>query len=311
MTGAALGAAPDIVLYSPSAFQIFQRSGDTGTMVIRGHVENAGFYTVSASWNGLESGVLWQGDTLDFEAEWSNLPVWQSALTVIIAGVSQTIPNVGIGDVYVIAGQSNAMGMGTHYQMYSNTLGLRGGMYTASGWQELEDPTGKVADGHARGSLWPLLATYALNYGVPIAFIPTAVSATSITQWQPDQRLFSKMTDLIDALPQPAIRAILWQQGEADVNMKARQYADQLENIADELHDRYDVPVFAAYLYNNTRVNAGIDIAVSERDYILHGADLHDLKRDKPPHYVSDKSLATEAWRWWVALGGLYPLHAP
>jgi len=310
--GHAQGVAPSIVLYSPSAFQLFQRDGDTGSIILRGHVDNAGVYTVSASWNGLESGVLWQGDTPDFETEWSALPVWQSDLSVTIAGETLLIPSVGIGDVFVIAGQSNAMGMGKHYQMYTGTLGLRGGMYTKNGWQELTDPTGYVADGHARGSQWPLLATYVLNYGVPVAFIPTAVSATSIEQWKPGQRLFQKLTDLIDSLPQPTVRALLWQQGEADVNMTARRYADDLELMADEIHDLYGIPMIAAYLYHNTSVNAGIKIAVSERDYILYGADLHDLPRDKPPHYVSDESLQAEAWRWWVSLSAyFYPMHAP
>lgn len=300
-----------LTIISPLPFQIFQRVNNTGTIVIKGHVDTAGIYSVSASWNGLESGVLWEGESPDFQAEWDGLPVWQSDLVVTVAGTEYTVPNVGIGDVYVVAGQSNAMGMGRHDQMYINTLGLHAGMLTTAGWSELADPTGYVTDNHAKGSQWPLLATYILESGVPVAFIPTARGGTSISQWQPGSNPFNRVFSLLNTLPAPYARAILWQQGEADVNMAKRTYANYLETMTDAWHAAFNIPLFAAYLYSNGKVNGGIDLAVAERDYIFHGADLRNLPRDSGAHYTTDANLQAEAQRWFVALGSFYPPHAP
>jgi hypothetical protein len=224
-----------------------------------------------------------------------------------IDGIEYTVPNVGMGDVYIVAGQSNAVGYGRHLQMYLSTLGLRGAMFRSDGWQELADPTHSDTAPRAKGSEWPLLATYILENGVPVAFIPVAVGSSYIVQWQPGKLNYQRMTALIEQLP--AIKAILWQQGEADVKTLARVYADGLLVMETALYKRYQAPLLAAYLYHNTNVNAGIDLAVAESWYILHGADLHDLARDKPPHYVSDENLRAEAWRWYQALqaAGYYP----
>jgi hypothetical protein len=304
-------AQSGISLTSPVPFQIFQRSdNNTGTIIISGHTTITGEYAVSASLGSLESGVLWQGSGADFGTEWAGLPVLQGDLVVTVGSESYTVPTVSIGDVYVVAGQSNAVGYGRHLQMYICTLGLRAAMFRTDGWQELADPTHSDTAPRANGSIWPVLATYMLESGVPVAFVPTAVGSSYIAQWHPGQTNFENMAALIDQLPAPYAKALLWQQGEADVKTDPAIYAERLEAMADELHDQYGIPTFAAYLYHNTNVNAGIDIAISERDYIFHGADLHDLPRDKPPHYVSDESLAAESWRWWDALDNFYPPHA-
>lgn len=303
---------------SPSPFQVFQRSADdTGSILISGHVETTGEYSVSATWNGFESGVLWQGDTPDFSAEWAGLPVWQSDLIVTVGGESYTVPNVGIGDIYIIAGQSNAVGHGNNYQMYTNTLGLRGSMFAYDGWKELADPTGiRADDSNAGGSIWPLLATYMLERGVPVAFVPTAKNSTSVNHWQPGQALYEDMHARIAQLPAPYARAVLWQQGEYDaqIHMTANAYATKLENIADALYADFGLPLYAAYLSNyvytpySATINQGITKAISERAYIYLGAGLHAMSPNLPNvHYLTDVKLQKEADKWFTSLAVFYP----
>ncbi len=294
-------AQPSVTLSSPAPFQVFQRTGDSGTIVIQGHVEGAGEYIVQASWNGLESGILWQGTDDTFYAEWTNLPVWQDDLVVTIANQDTIIPTVGIGDIYVVAGQSNAVGFGMHNQIYTNTLGLRAAMFTKNGWQELEDPTGIVNDSFAGGSIWPLLATFILESGVPVAFIPAAVGGTRIHTWQPGKPRFEAITKLLDQLPAPYARALLWQQGEGDTRTRAKDYSAYISAIADELYAGYGIPVFAALLFNNKNVNAGIELAIQGDSSVFAGADLRYLRPDNI-HYISDINLRAEAWLWWEAL---------
>jgi len=294
------------VITSPVPFQVFQRSTNaSGAIYISG--ETTPEATITGVWGDFTLPTLYSDVNGHFEAVWPDLAVWQHDLILTIDGTEYTVANVGIGDVYIIAGQSNAVGYGRHLQMYLSTLGLRGAMLRSDGWQELADPTGNDTQIHAGGSEWPLLATYILERGVPVAFIPTAVGSTYISQWQPGQTHYQAMTTLIDTLPAPYARALLWQQGEADTQTAPLIYSAGLMALADDLYTRYAVPTFAAYLYKNTNVNAGIDNAIAQRAYIYHGADLHDLPRDKPPHYVSDENLQLEAWRWYVALAAFYP----
>lgn len=289
------------VILSPAPFQIFQRSSDTsGAISISG--ETTAKMLITGVWGDSILPALYSDINGHFAALWPDLPVWQHDLILTIDGTEYTVPNVGIGDVYIVAGQSNAVGYGRHLQMYISTLGFRAAMFRTDGWQELADPTHNDTAPKAGGSIWPVLATYILEYGVPVAFVPVAVGSTYINQWQPRKLHFNNMTTLIDKLPAPYARAILWQQGEADVKTPARTYADGLLVMATALYKRYSVPIYAAYLFHNNNVNAGIDLAVSEAAYIQYGADLHDLPRDKPPHYVSDENLQIEAWRWYVAL---------
>lgn len=298
-------AQVNTVITSPAPFQIFQRTTDTsGAMWIAG--ETTPETAITGVWGDFTLPPLYSDVNGAFAFLWPDLAVWQHDLVLTIGGVEYTVPNVGIGDVYVIAGQSNAVGYGRHLQMYISTLGLRGGMFRSDGWQELADPTHNDTAPKAGGSIWPVLATYILESGVPVAFVPVAVGSTYISQWQPGKPIFQRMTALIDQLPTPYAKAVLWQQGEADVKTPARVYADSLLVMATWLYKYYKLPVFAAKLYNNTNVNAGIDLAMSEAFYVLQGADLHDLPRDKPPHYVSDENLAIEAWRWWLALQAYY-----
>ena len=301
-------AQAQTVITSPAPFQIFQRStSTTGAIWISG--ETAPNVEITGVWGVFTLPALYSDVYGHFEALWPDLMVWQHDLVLTIDGVEYTVENVGIGDVYVVAGQSNAMGLGRHYQQYISTLGFRAGMLTTDGWGELADPTGYVTDQHAKGSQWPLLATYILEYGVPVAFIPTARGSTSITQWQPGTNPNNRVVNLLNSLPAPYARAVLWQQGEADVNMTKRIYANNLETMTDAWHSAFNIPLFAALLYNNTRVNAGINIAISERPYILHGANLSQLPRDSGAHYTTDANLNAEAVAWWQALviAGFYP----
>lgn len=304
------------VITSPTPFQVFQRiNTSNGAIWISG--ETAPNIEITGVWGGSTLPALYSDVNGHFEALWPDLPVWQHDLILTIDGIEYTVPNIGIGDVYIVAGQSNAVGHGNNYQIYTDTLGLRGSIFTFAGWQELEDPTGiRPDDTNAGGSIWPLLAGKILERGVPVAFVPTAKNSTAISQWQPGQFLYEDMRSRIAQLPTPYARAVLWQQGENDANIgvSANYYAAKLETIADSLYAEFGIPLYAAYLSNyvytpkSAVINQGIAKAIHERSYIYLGADLHAMSPNLPNvHYLTDAKLQKEADKWYAALSVFYP----
>lgn len=338
---------PTLILSSPAPYQVFQRDPLTnrGAILVSGTVTSTDT-TVTISW-----------DTATITAPISNASfrallygsTGQHSLTVSTGGQSITIPYVSIGDLYVIAGQSNASGRGINNQHYRVTNGLKASLYGNDlRWHELIDPTDSGLNefdtvsndtDHVGGSVWPLLATYILNTGVPVGFIPAAAGGSSIAQWQPtsfglhtlygalDYRLRTLQLPTlptptltgIKGIPErsfiPGIRAVLWMQGEADAlhEVTAQAYAQGLERLADSLYRRYQVTFLPATLahapYTSAAhiqaINAGIGLAVTEREYIFAGADLSTLTVDTAIstfHFRYDSSLQIVAARWWQAL---------
>lgn len=298
--------SPSVVnLTSPSPFQVFQRdtATNTGALVITGHVDNTNTsHILNASWRGLNLDILFSDMNGDFVLIWSDLPVGQGELSLFIDDALITVPNVAIGDIYIIAGQSNAVGQGTNDQMYMDSTSLRAGMFTAAGWKELQDPVGAPQKHNVvGGSLWPLLASYILALNIPVAFVPTAVNGSSIQQWQPDSDLYTCLIDRVDQLPTPYARAVLWEQGETVGDTPVKTYSVGLSRLAMAIDERYHIPLLAAYLYNNPTVNSAIDLSIGGDTNVFSGADLRDWPLTGY-HYYSDDALLGEAWRWWEAL---------
>lgn len=336
-------AAPTLTLYSPAAYQVFQREAGVGSIVVAGEITNripGAVYVIEARWG---DAAPWE--TIDnnvsrvFEGVMPNKTQGQASFQARIQGIDTsvvTVQYVGIGDVFVIAGQSNAMGYGVSYQVYTHpTLkaGLFGNNYT---WRELKDPvdlaTGTVdainSDGALpRGSYWPLLATYIMaSQNVPVAFIPVPRGDTSITQWQPSHTNRYDRTTLYGAMLNRVltvgdVKAVLWHQGERDMRLKTagEVYARLLETLADNIWQDLGVPLVPVKVQSlaltyttgtaQWQINQGIEAAAERNDHILTPVDLSDLpSEDGVAHLRLNATLAEAARRWWAVFDTtLYP----
>ncbi|OWY58578.1 hypothetical protein B7486_79210, partial [cyanobacterium TDX16] len=131
-------AQGELTLTSPVAFQVVQRHNGTGNIPIAGSASAAG--TVEARFN---SGA-WQaiatvsGGT--FAGSLASQPQGQGSVEVRLAEAPDAVVSVapvGIGDVFIVAGQSNASGRGTNPQPVSHPVlkaGVFGNDYV---WHEL------------------------------------------------------------------------------------------------------------------------------------------------------------------------------
>jgi len=234
---------PKLRLFSPHRYQVFQRSSaHKGTIVVSGHT------TTDAD----EIKVRVTGNSMDgpLTGEWQSLPIIQATRSFAVelpisAGgwytldvealrdgkvlAEEKVEPFGVGEVFVGAGQSNSTNFGeTRTQQKSGMVSSFSGEY----WQLADDPQPGVADKTQGGSFWPAFgdAMYE-RYGVPIGVAATGFGGTSVSQWQPGGDLFPWMMMRVQQFGPFGFRALLWHQGESDVEMPSDEYHAKLKNV--------------------------------------------------------------------------------
>lgn len=245
-------ASPSISLSSPVDYQVFQRRTQTdGAVEIRGAAIAAGKVEVRIL------GVSLAGP---LPASWTRLPLDPatshfSAILPTKAGgfyaveiratgahgeaTSTTIAHVGVGEVFVVSGQSNSTNYGEVPQKTETRMVTT---FDGSTWTIADDPQPGVQDGSRKGSFIPSFgdALYR-RYHVPIGIASVGHGSTSVRQWLPagtpvqvmptmtryinklpdgtlvsDGVLFNVMIQRIRELGPHGFRALLWHQGESD-----------------------------------------------------------------------------------------------
>ena len=119
----------------------------------------------------------------------------------------------GVGDVFVVAGQSNAAGHGNGF--IPTRTGLVSACREDGGWRLLDGPEG-LPGAMGNGSCWPILGDLlAKANGCPVGFVNVAVGGTNSREWIPGTPLYARLVEAI----KEGCRAVLWHQGEADEAM--------------------------------------------------------------------------------------------
>ncbi len=120
----------------------------------------------------------------------------------------------GVGEVFMIAGQSYACGANDELLKVTEPEGrVAAYNWETKSWQLANDPQPHVGDG---GTVWPALGDLLVpTLRVPIGFVNVAVGGTSTAQWMPDGDLHKRLVAVGSRVG--SFRAVLWQQGESDV----------------------------------------------------------------------------------------------
>ena len=136
------------------------------------------------------------------------------------------VHNVGVGDVFVIAGQSNAAGRAKNPVADDPELGVHV-LRTSARWELATHPLGETTNalhvGHYENhnpghSPWLHFAKrLKRELGYPIGLVPCAYGGAPLRWWNPEENgaLFTNMLEMLadyDIHP----RAVLWYQGEAE-----------------------------------------------------------------------------------------------
>lgn len=323
-----------ITIVRPHDRQIYQRDENNVADITISGTYTGSPTAIEASFNGGAYATIAASPSGGvFSGTLSNQPAGQGTLTVRFTNVPATLDtatNVGVGDVFLVAGQSNAAGYGTNSQSYTHpTLKASVWRVGASAWAELTDPASAGAD----GSSWPLLATlHMASQGVPVAFVTTGVTSTGLNSTGEWMRGGSQYRGALETLANSGVngvKAILWYQGETEVNQadinptgKTQAYQNALSQMLDGM--QADSPVLAGvkmvaaqigYKTSSGSTRVGIDpirlaqSGIWELDPdILAGPLLYDIDlSDGDGVHIGqgadgDAELLTAARRWWRML---------
>jgi hypothetical protein len=305
----------------------------TGDILISGTYTGADPQVIEAKWNGgaFETIVTaTNGGT--YSGKLMNKPIGSGTLTVRLYGdatTEKTVDHVGIGDVFIVAGQSNTSGRGTNNQSYTGTAGwatLFGNDYV---WKALADPydssSGQIdtvsSDDTAAGSWIPSLASQIVGYGIPCAFVPCALGNTSITQWQPGashtdrSTLYGSMVyraQLMASKNGIPCKAILYFQGENDVSsgMAQNTYVGYFTTFAAAIATDLGIPIIPAKLpylalYSsgaNAAIKAAFDQIWKQLGGVMIGPDLTTVTVDGTNHIRADADLTDVATRFYTVI---------
>lgn len=266
----------------PQDWQILQQGAD-GTASL----ELAGVYRTNAPEFRVETRLVREADGTPVSAALNWQPArllpdqrWEARLTRIPAGglyrletrVWRTncpdtrpmrgdyVHHLGVGDLWVIAGQSNASGTGQGPVEDPPVLGVHQ-LGNDELWKlachPLEDATRSRHPVTVHGvfqahSPWIAFGRRLLEVGgYPIGLIPTALGGAPLARWQPGADLYLNMQEMV-RLAGGAVRGIVWYQGESDCNPTGRKnYLERFTRFVEGARQdlgKPDLPILTAQL---------------------------------------------------------------
>ena len=188
-------AIPPVTLSSPLDYQVFQRrTVDEGSILVRGsagvdvdewqcRVSEIGGDAAKAGWQSFKT--LASGGSLVVDVKAKPIANWYRVEVRGVKGgktvAEAVVEHVGVGEVFIIAGQSNAGNYGSEKQV---TKTQRVSSFDGKQWSIANDPQ-RGAGGNG-GSFMPAFGdAMATKYGAPIGLVPLAAGGTSVREWLP------------------------------------------------------------------------------------------------------------------------------
>lgn len=311
----------NIRLTSPADFQVFQRQTSAGgKVIIEGALEMPG-HAALTNLNTLEARLVADSGA----NSWTVLPFdhrvrgfrgelpcpargWFRLELRLVGGgqtgLAATVAHVGVGEIFLVAGQSNSANHGETQQQANSPLVVAFGN---GAWQPARDPE-PGASGRG-GSFLPAFGdALAEKFRVPVALVPLGVGSTSVREWLPRGELmaappptglntltvgsnrwastgvlFEKVTAAESFFGANGFRAVLWHQGESDAHqppdreITPAQYRQYLAQVitASRAAAGWRVPWFVAQAsYHSPEDTGSPELRAAQKSLVTDGLAL-------------------------------------
>lgn len=254
-------SAADRVITSPQARMVRQRdaAGRAKVPVSGSFAEAVGPVEARAvdlrhperatDWQALDAapeGGRFRG-LLDLPGGWWRLEVRAAAASQPARLLTGRVMPIGVGEVFIAAGQSNSAnhGMPPQRPRDDRVSTWDSGRTLEDGWRRAADPQ-PVATGSG-GSPWPAMGdALAAALDLPIGLVSVGWGGTTVAQWLPEGQLYPRLRQAMSGLGGAGgFRAILWHQGESDAvgGTSTEAYAAAMTRVISQSREDAGGPV--------------------------------------------------------------------
>ena len=256
---------------------------------------------------------------------------WYS-ITVRAKKIQKTIAEgkverVGVGDVFLTAGQSNSANCGE--DKAEDAKDNRVVYFNGKDFVPAKGPIPGAAG--EMGVVWPFLGDMLVKTTqVPTCFRATTLAATQVKEWLPDNEpigypLYSTLIERAKWFGPNGIRAVLWHQGESDAIAKTspEDYCKRLgfviNSMRKEIGYNLDWFVAGASLHGGAAKQAQQDVLQGqkllwERKIAFQGPytdDIAGIKYRNGGVHFNSYGMSAHAGRWFVILAAKYKFANP
>ena len=186
---------------------VIETKADLGKVAARGKAVD---WTVIAQGSAIAEGKF--SGKLSLEAGgWYVISIRALRGKDVIA--TSKITKVGVGDVFITAGQSNSANYGKPRQVAKDDRVV---YFNGKCFVPAEDPIPGGCGGG--GSAWPILGDQIVkSQQIPVCFRSASLTWTAVQAWMPPEtRLYKNLVKCVGEFGQGGVCAVLWHQGESD-----------------------------------------------------------------------------------------------
>ncbi len=243
---------------------------------------------------------------------------------------SKEVNKVGVGEIFITAGQSNSASFSKDETMPADDRVVAYD-YANEKWVLAEDPQVSLgeeneftswgnAEGETRsgGSVWPSLGDILTEkLDVPVGFMCIGIGSSRVKQWA--NELYPRMQKAVTKFGANGVRAVLWHQGENDSknSTSTATYVNYLTTVINNSRTDagWNIPwLVSIAAYNNVdtateenqeAIREAQRQVIANTDNVFTGPytdDMLDDYRDSSGVHFSEKGLKEFAARWATAI---------